>query len=80
MGISYYIQLVIAGVSNGAMYAVIAVGYDDATKRFTVRNSWGETWGKKGYCFMPYAYLTTPDLADDFWTIRTVEVPAERAA
>ena len=61
-------------------HAVITVGYDDTTKRFTVRNSWGEAWGKKGYCFMPYAYLTNADLADDFWTIRTVEVPAERAA
>ena len=27
MGISYYIQLMIAGLSNGAMYAVIAVGW-----------------------------------------------------
>lgn len=61
-------------------HAVIAVGYDDATKRFSVRNSWGESWGKKGYCSMTYAYLTDGDLADDFWTIRTVEVPAERAA
>jgi hypothetical protein len=23
-------------------------------------------WGKKGYCLMPYAYLTDPDLAADF--------------
>ncbi len=27
MGVSYYIQLFIAGISNGAMYAVIAVGW-----------------------------------------------------
>ncbi len=27
MGLSYYIQLLIAGISNGAMYAVIAVGW-----------------------------------------------------
>jgi len=26
---------------------------------------------------MPYAYLTDPDLAADFWTIRTVEVATE---
>jgi hypothetical protein len=24
----------------------------------------------KGYCTMPYAYLTDPNLASDFWTIR----------
>ena len=27
MGPTYYIQLLIAGISNGAMYAVIAVGW-----------------------------------------------------
>ena len=55
-------------------HAVMAVGYDDATQRFTVRNSWGDTWGKQGCCFMPYAYLTAPGLSADFWTIRMVEV------
>jgi C1A family cysteine protease len=56
-------------------HAVAAVGYDDADQCFIVRNSWGAKWGRKGYCFMPYAYLTDPDLAADFWTIRLVEVP-----
>jgi len=55
-------------------HAVLAVGYDDAAQRFLVRNSWGDKWGKKGYCLMPYAYFTTPGLASDFWTIRMVEV------
>ncbi len=55
-------------------HAVLAVGYDDATQRFIVRNSWGEGWGQKGYFTMPYAYLTQahPSLASDFWTIRLV--------
>jgi len=61
-------------------HAVAAVGYNDADQRFIVRNSWGSKWGKKGYCFMPYAYLTDPDLAADFWTIRTVEVPTDMRA
>jgi C1A family cysteine protease len=53
-------------------HAVLAVGYDDASSRFTVRNSWGPSWGDQGYCYFPYAYLTGW-LASDFWTIRTVE-------
>jgi C1A family cysteine protease len=53
-------------------HAVCAVGYDDAQQRFIVRNSWGTEWGMKGYCTMPYTYLLDPNLASDFWTIRTV--------
>lgn len=54
-------------------HAVAAVGYDDASQRFVVRNSWGSNWGQKGYFTMPYAYATESNLADDFWTIRLVE-------
>jgi C1A family cysteine protease len=61
-------------------HAVLAVGYDDATQRFLVRNSWGEGWGDKGYCYMPYGYLTDPGLAQDFWAIYAVEVTAAKKA
>lgn len=54
-------------------HAVLAVGFNDATKRFWVRNSWGTSWGKKGYFTMPYDYLLNGSLSDDFWTMRTVE-------
>jgi C1A family cysteine protease len=53
-------------------HAVLAVGYDDTTQRFAVRNSWGAKWGQKGYFTIPYAYLLTENLSDDFWTIRLV--------
>jgi C1A family cysteine protease len=54
-------------------HAVLAVGYDDAHHRILIRNSWGPGWGAGGYGSLPYAYLLSPNLADDFWTIRTVE-------
>ncbi len=54
-------------------HAVVAVGYDDAPRRFLVRNSWGEDWGMKGYFTMPYDYLASRNLSDDFWTIRRGE-------
>jgi len=54
-------------------HAVCAVGYDDATKRVLVRNSWGADWGIKGHFTMPYDYISNDNLADDFWTIRAFE-------
>ncbi len=66
-------------------HAVLAVGYDDSTQRFIVRNSWGPGWGMGGYFTMPYAYLTDSNLADDLWTVRMVaktaaQLAAEKAA
>jgi len=55
-------------------HAVVAVGYDQPSGRFIVRNSWGSGWGMGGYFTMPYQYLTDPMLAADFWTIRQVPV------
>ncbi len=54
-------------------HAVLAVGYNDAKQTFTVRNSWGPSWGQKGYFTIPYAYLLDANLSDDFWTIRVME-------
>jgi C1A family cysteine protease len=54
-------------------HAVMAAGYNDATKRFLIRNSWGTDWGMQGYFTIPYAYLDNRNLSDDFWTIRTFE-------
>src|ERR1019366_9952661 len=31
--------------------------------------TWGAKWGQKGYFTIPYAYLLTENLSDDFWTI-----------
>jgi C1A family cysteine protease len=51
-------------------HAVLTVGYDDATRLFRVRNSWGPGWGMGGYFTVPYAYWTDPNLASDFWALQ----------
>ncbi len=61
-------------------HAVMALGYDDSSQRFTVRNSWGPGWGMGGYFTIPYGYLTDSNLADDFWTIRLVAKAAAKIA
>ena len=66
------VELPASGEQVVGGHAVMCVGYDDATGRFIVRNSWGVDWGKEGYFTMPYAYLTNQNLADDFWAIQTM--------
>jgi len=53
-------------------HTVLVVGYDDDSRRFVIRNSWGARWGRRGYGVIPYDYLVNPDLSDDFWMIETV--------
>lgn len=51
-------------------HAVLMVGYDDQKQSFIVRNSWGTSWGDKGYFYMPYSVASNPNLCDDFWVIK----------
>ena len=53
-------------------HAILLCGYNNATKLFTFRNSWGN-WGDKGYGYLSYDYVLNPGLASDFWLISSVE-------
>jgi C1A family cysteine protease len=55
-------------------HAVVAIGYKPLQGQlyFECRNSWGPSWGDKGYFWMPSAYITSASLASDFWTIEQV--------
>jgi hypothetical protein len=43
--------------STDGAHCVILVGYDDASRRLIVRNSWGLAWGDRGYGYMAYDYV-----------------------
>jgi C1A family cysteine protease len=60
------------GRESHGNHAMLCVGYLDNHKLFIVRNSWGEDWGDKGYCYIPYEYMTNPELCWDCWAIRNV--------
>jgi C1A family cysteine protease len=60
------------GRTSHGNHAMLAVGYLDSHQVFIVRNSWGEDWGDRGYCYIPYDYMTNPDLCWDCWAIRNV--------
>lgn len=50
-------------------HAVLAVGYDDSKELVTVRNSWGDGWGDKGYFYLPYEFFNPMrHLVSDMWT------------
>ena len=52
-------------------HCMVLVGYDDSKQWFIVRNSWGDSWGDKGYCYIPYDYFLK--MASDLWMIKLVE-------
>lgn len=65
-------------------HAVMAVGFDDTMKiknkkcnkittgALLFRNSWGTSWGDKGYGWLPYDYVLNR-LAMDFWSLLSME-------
>jgi hypothetical protein len=83
-----------------AGHAVLAVGYFDhhASRKkvdhepndqgyLIIRNSWGTGWGRGGYGYLPYTYITGNEgkisLAGDFWTMtqmKTLETSGASAA
>ena len=53
-------------------HAMVIVGYSDQLGMFIVRNSWGENWGDRGYCYLPYEYITTPELLNKAFIITEI--------
>ncbi|CAF2396943.1 unnamed protein product [Rotaria sp. Silwood2] len=64
-----------AAVAKTGTHAVLVVGYDDRTRHFIVRNSWGRDWGVHGYFYIPYEYLLEKRLVnylDGIWAITDI--------
>jgi len=56
-------------------HAVVAIGYKQIRGQlyFECRNSWGPDWADGGYFWLPASYITSRNLAQDFWVIEQVE-------
>jgi len=47
-------------------HAMVIVGWSETKQAFEVRNSWGEDWGVKGYCWMDKNYILA-SITSDIW-------------
>lgn len=56
-------------------HAVLLVGYDNVKQQYIVRNSWGTSWGDRGYFYMPYKVIQDSSMSADFWVIKSVNNP-----
>jgi len=67
-----YIDLPEGKVLGG--HAICVIGYNDTMSNgkhigfFEVRNSWGKSWGDKGYCWIPYDFFESrADTGMSYW-------------
>lgn len=64
----------VAGEAVDGGHAVLTVGYNDNlqigkyTGALLIQNSWGTSWGEKGFGWLPYQYVLA-GLATDFWSV-----------
>ncbi len=45
---------------NYEYHSMVICGYSEDEHIYIVRNSWGESFGDKGYCYLPFSYIEDP--------------------
>jgi len=53
-------------------HAICVVGFDETTKLFKFKNSWGTDWGSDGYGFLPYEYIE--NFTMDAWACKDMRI------
>ena len=56
-------------------HCIILVGFDDSKKYYRFINSWGSTWGDKGFGYLPYDYIKNTRLSNEFYIIKNISNP-----
>jgi C1A family cysteine protease len=50
-------------------HEVLCLGYDFQKQLALIQNSWGDGWGQRGYFWMPFGVIKSPDT--DLWMVHT---------
>jgi C1A family cysteine protease len=50
-------------------HEVLCLGYDYPNQLALIQNSWGDSWGQRGYFWMPFEVISSPDT--DLWMVHT---------
>jgi len=51
-------------------HAIALIGWNDHIQCFEFSNSWGPGWGDHGFGWLPYSYVLSPNLAQDFGALK----------
>jgi len=50
-------------------HAIVIIGFDSSKKVFKFQNSWGTSWGDKGFGYIPFDYILNSNLAADLVSV-----------
>jgi len=50
-------------------HEVLCLGYDLPKQLALIQNSWGDSWGQRGYFWMPFSVIASADT--DLWVVHT---------
>lgn len=60
--------------SVAGYHAMVICGYSEEEKVYIVRNSWGTAFGDRGYCYIPFSYIESPEYCPQACIITDIEV------
>lgn len=66
--------------SDFGYHAMVICGYSEKEKIYIVRNSWGEGFGDKGYCYIPFSYVEDVELCKQACIITGINSESIKAA
>lgn len=65
----------LAVASDNWNHAILLVGFNDTTRNWTIRNSWGGGWGNRGYGEIPYTGHLYSDIDERVYYVKGVNPP-----